>query len=269
MDFTIEIYKGLLRALQNEEYSFQTVAEFLNSPKGNALMLRHDVDARNEHSLRFAQIQQELGIKGTYYFRMVPQSYDEPMIKSIAEMGHEIGYHYEDMDFADGNPEKAINLFEQHLAKLRHIVNVQTICMHGSPLSRYDNRNLWKFYDYRDYGIIGEPYFDIDFNKVFYLTDTGRRWDGNKVSMRDTSWNPDPSEYKVPVRTTTNNSFLEKSFHSTEEVIEAVEKGKLPEKVMMNFHPQRWTDNSLLWCYELLSQNIKNVAKRILKKVRN
>ena len=57
--------------------------------------------------------------------------------------------------------------------------------MHDSPLSKYDNRLLWKYYNYRDYGIIGEPYFDIDFNDVFYLTDTGRRWDGEKVSVRD------------------------------------------------------------------------------------
>ena len=40
-------------------------------------------------------------------------------------------------------------------------------------------------YDYRDYGIIAEPYFDVDFDEVFYLTDTGRRWDGDSVSVRD------------------------------------------------------------------------------------
>ena len=37
----------------------------------------------------------------------------------------------------------------------------------------------------RDFGIIAEPCFDIDFNDVFYLTDTGRRWDGSDVSVRD------------------------------------------------------------------------------------
>jgi hypothetical protein len=34
-------------------------------------------------------------------------------------------------------------------------------------------------------GIIGEPYFDVDFSKMLYLTDTGRRWDGGIVSVRD------------------------------------------------------------------------------------
>ena len=56
---------------------------------------------------------------------------------------------------------------------------------HGSPRSRWDNQKIWQKYDYKKLGIIGEPYFDIDYNQVFYLTDTGRRWDGWKVSVRD------------------------------------------------------------------------------------
>ncbi len=79
----------------------------------------------------------------------------------------------------------AIREFERNLEKLMKISPVKIICMHGSPLSRYDNKKLWEKYDYRDYGIIAEPYFDVDFNEVFYLTDTGKRWDGDSVSVRD------------------------------------------------------------------------------------
>jgi hypothetical protein len=45
--------------------------------------------------------------------------------------------------------------------------------MHGSPLSRINNLDLWQTHDYRDLGIAGEPYLDVDFTQVFYLTDTG------------------------------------------------------------------------------------------------
>ena len=57
--------------------------------------------------------------------------------------------------------------------------------MHGSPRSKWDSRDIWQKYDYKKPGIIAEPYFDINFDEVFYLTDTGRRWDGWKVSLRD------------------------------------------------------------------------------------
>ena len=38
----------------------------------------------------------------------------------------------------------------------------------------------------------------------------------------------------------------------------------LPDKVMLTFHPQRWNDNFYDWTKELILQNSKNLAKRIL-----
>ena len=139
---------------------------------------------------------------------MVPQSFDEKVILKIAGLAHEIGYHYEDMDLVSSRFkaqssklkeeelfDHALLSFETNLKKLREIYPVKTICMHGSPRSRFDNKAIWKKYNYRDYGIVGEPYFDIDFMKVLYLTDTGRRWDGDKVSVRD---KVDSSKFDVP-----------------------------------------------------------------------
>jgi len=80
---------------------------------------------------------------------------------------------------------EAFRDFKENLEKLRKLYPVKTICVHGSPLSKWDNRDLWKRYDYRDFGIIAEPYFDIEFSDVLYLTDTGRRWDGNAFNIRD------------------------------------------------------------------------------------
>ena len=85
--------------------------------------------------------------------------------------------------------EKLIHLgyedFCRNLKRFREIVDVKTICMHGSPMSRYDNRMIWEKYDYRELGIIGEPYFDVDYKEVFYITDTGRRWNHGSASVRD------------------------------------------------------------------------------------
>jgi hypothetical protein len=167
LDFTISIYNKLLKQLINAGYDFQTFQNFTATPKEKTILLRHDVDARKLHSLKFAQIQHKQGIVGTYYFRMIPQSFDEEVVKEITGMGHEIGYHYEDMDFAKGDPHKAIKLFEEHLAKLREVGEVKTICMHGSPLSKYDNRDLWKHYDYRD--MISSPSLILIWTSVTFF----------------------------------------------------------------------------------------------------
>ncbi len=217
-DFTLKAYRSLLDALKDQDYSFQTFSDFINAPEERTIMLRHDVDDRKLHSLEFARIQHQEGIVGTYYFRMVPQSFDERVIREIAAMGHEVGYHYEDMDFANGKPEVAIRLFEEHLEKLRSIVPVSTICMHGSPRSRFDNKDVWMHYNYRDYGIIGELYFDLDFAEVFYLTDTGRRWDGHRVSVRD----------KV-------EDHFGLRFRTTAEIIRFIRGGKLPPRRLLKY----------------------------------
>ena len=248
-DFSIEIYLSLLDELQKSGYQFQTFLDFLHKPAERTIILRHDVDDRKLNALRFARIQFQKGIKGTYYFRMIPKSFDEGIISEIASMGHEIGYHYEDMDFAHGDPAKAINLFKQHLETMRKLVPVSSICMHGSPRSRYDNRDLWNTYDYHDFDVEGEPYFDVDFERVYYLTDTGRRWDGAEFSIRDEVIN-----------------HFGLTFHSTQQIIQAVRNKIFPDKVLFTFHPQRWTDVNHLWLKEKYLQQLKNQVKFWLKK---
>jgi len=265
-DFTLEKYKELLSVLMSAGYSFQTFADYVTKPLDRIVILRHDVDAKKNHSLRFAKIQNELGIKGTYYFRVIPQSFDEEVIRQIAEMGHEIGYHYEDMDFAKGDVKRAKELFESHLLKLRNVSDIKTLCMHGSPMSKFDNREIWKHYDYREYGLIAEPYFDMNFSEVLYLTDTGRRWDGSGVSVRDKAPSEEVNKFaKKDVEPLSSNYH----FSKTSDIIKAAQNGELPDRIMMNFHPQRWTNNPVEWIWELGFQRLKNVAKKAVVKARN
>ena len=82
---------------------FQTFREYIQNPPESSIILRHDVDKLPRNSLKFAQIQNKLGIKGSYYFRIVPQSFNP----QIAELGHEIGYHYEDYGIIGERAKKA------------------------------------------------------------------------------------------------------------------------------------------------------------------
>ena len=137
--------------------------------------------------------------------------------------------------------------------------------MHESPLSTFNNRDIWKKYNYRDLGIIGEPYFDIDFNKVAYYTDTGRMWDGNKYSVRDrvsTSLTLTNTHLNsLPLTNTHYHSPFPK-YHSTQQIISALKNNSFPDKAMLTFHPQRWTDKPIPWTNELLAQGMKNIVKR-------
>lgn len=255
MDFTIRKYKELLLSLQQQGYQFITFEQYCtqNKPTGQWVILRHDVDRKPQNSLATAQIEHSLGIRASYYFRIVPDSNQPEYIRQIAALGHEIGYHYEDMAIANGNAEKAFLHFQQQLAYFRQFYPVRTICMHGAPTSQWDGRELWKQYDYRSVNIIGEPYFDMDFSEVLYLTDTGRCWDGYNVSVRD----------KIPVY---QDEWVKQGlvYHTTNDLIRAIQVGQTPRRLMITTHPQRWTDNCWAWTKELLLQSVKNMIKRII-----
>jgi hypothetical protein len=152
---------------------------------------------------------------------------------------------------------------------------------------------MWKDRNYKEFGIIGEPYFDIDFNKVMYLTDTGRRWDGDKVSIRDKvsgngrgaigdgeekrgegQWARGYREERGQKTEDREQKEIKGrgaiwdlpvlNIHSTEDIIKALKNNQFPEKIMLTIHPQRWTDQWLTWIWELGWQNVKNGVKYFL-----
>ena len=100
---------------------------------------------------------------------------------------------------------------------------------------------------------------------------TGRRWDGDSVSVRDRV-RSHPSEMRFTETSSISRgkegrrgkAFEDLRFRRTWDIIEAADKGLLPDKIMLNTHPQRWTDNRFDWTKELVWQNVKNVVKRIV-----
>ena len=250
-DFTLKSYRLLLSAFQKAGYHFQTFEDFLKHPiEGKTIILRHDVDEKAWNALKMAQLEKDMGVNATYYFRVVQKSNVPEVVTQIATMGHEVGYHYEDLSTAEGDFEKAIVSFEKNLTYFRQYYPVKTVSMHGSSTSKYDNRLLWQRYKLSDFGLIGEPYISLDFDKVYYLTDTGYAWDGGKFATRDI---------------VVNDFGL--TFHSTQQVVECIDSSGFPEKAMILAHTL-WTDNAVQWASLHLREFMRNNVKMLAKKNR-
>jgi len=259
-DFTLHSYKVFLKEMIKNGYTFLTFSawcegKIINTDK--VILLRHDVDKQPRRALNVAKIESELNLQSSFYFRVC--SFNTDIVSEIAALGHEVGYHYEDLSITKGDQKAAIQHFEKQLQRFRQFYPVKTICMHGSPTSAHDNKDLWKAYDYKHYGIIGEPYFDLfgagerpAVADMHYLTDTGRMWNGERFSVRD----------KVDIQ----KSILD--YRTTFDLIDAVQSGKLPDKIMITTHPQRWTDNPAEWLIEYLSQTLKNGIKWLLLRLK-
>lgn len=284
-DFTLIMYRQLLQTIIQAGYSIIPFEDWCDgNAKGHYVILRHDVDLKAVNSLVTAKIESEMGIRASYYFRVVPQSNVPSIIKEIAELGHEIGYHYEDLSLFNGDTEKAISHFEQQLKYFRMFYPVRTICMHGSPASKWDNRDLWKKYNYRDFGIAGEPYFDLLNNEstlaenIVYLTDTARMWDGDKYNVRDkflsiksiiSNSESENDKNKIHNHEESIGSKLNLKIHTTADIINWFVTFENQYVIMITTHPQRWTNNLVEWYFELLKQKIKNLVKKFIVRSRS
>lgn len=250
-DFSFITYSHLLDKLSESGYSFITFEQYClnkNLP-GKFVILRHDVDRIPTNAVVMAKIEHAKNIKASYYFRVADEAYDKRAIKKIISLGHEGGYHYEDLDLTKGDTDLAYESYLKNLTHFKTLFPVRTICMHGSPMSKYDNREVWRKYDYKNQNIIGEPYFDVDYTKLFYITDTGRQWNNASISVRDKV--ESPFNYKIK---------------GTQGLISLLEEEILPDQLMINAHPHRWFDDLIPWTKELIFQNIKNQVKKFLIK---
>jgi hypothetical protein len=289
------MYRKLLEALKEAGYSFLTFEEYCMTPGGKSTVLRHDVDRMPKNALKLAEIETDLGIKGSYHFRVAGSSNAPGIIRQIAGLGHEIAYHYEDMTLAaekEGRNRaitterlaaEAFERFRSSLDYFRQFYPVRVISMHGSPTGLIDNRLVWKYFDYHECDIICEPYFDIDFSETLYMTDTGRRWDGDRYNIRDKAIRAaseangaDLSDWKVRpasgslLRMTEEGLVLRDRYkiHSTSDILKLAESRYLPDRMVINTHPQRWNDGCLPWIWELVAQSVKNRLKKLVIRFR-
>jgi hypothetical protein len=105
-------------------------------------------------------------------------------MSTIAEMGHEVGYHYETLDLCEGDFDEAEALFRRQLKDFREAgIDIQTVCMHGNPRRRKTGytRNSDLFKDRFDvlrqeYDLLGEAYFLPDSEGLEYISDVGIRF---------------------------------------------------------------------------------------------
>lgn len=273
VDFNLQLYIKLITKLLENGYKFYPFKIYRSVSNKKIVILRHDIDRMPQNALKMAEIEAKLGVYGTYYFRINNGKVYDQTIKKIVELGHEVGYHYEEIyttvrkqrrSAIKGNfiyafrgsrkflleeniKREAYELFKKNLSKMRNITEIKTIAMHGNPISRYDNKIMWDDYDYKMLGIVGEPYFDINWNDFGYLTDTGRHWNKEIGNIRD----------KV-------NSRFKLKFKSTNDMIKNIDK--LPDKIMFTIHPERWSDNLWIWTKQLIAQNFKNIIKVIISR---
>lgn len=248
IDFSQKMYRELCGAVNISGYRTVIMGDYFNTADNDKprMFLRHDVDRDPILALEMAQIEQEHNLVSTYFFRVVDSVFTPDIIKSIAGLGMEIGYHYECLDKASGDYAKAIDICKKDLAKLRELYPVKSMAMHGNPLTRWNNRDLWEKYDFKELDIEVAAYLNIDYKKIRYFSDTGRTWEENRGNIYD--YVGDQPQHKLK---------------TTPDLIAFISGHKQDTCILI--HPNRWSDKPSKWLYNWAYDMAGNTAKTLIK----
>jgi hypothetical protein len=155
MPCRLKEYKSLLEEALKKGYEINSIEDFWEKIKDNSikpekkyLILRHDIDTDINTAKEMFDIEKNLNIKSSYYFRL--STLDIHFMKQIEMFGGEASYHYEELAlYAKRNgiftKEQIINniqdiqeLFKSNLEYLREKTNIQMkiVASHGDFINR-------------------------------------------------------------------------------------------------------------------------------------
>jgi hypothetical protein len=245
LDFTLAAFEGFCRTV--DAVPVLTLADTLTQTAplpSPCLILRVDVDYREQHAVQLAQIAAAYRLRGSFYFRCARGIFALDVIRQIAGLGHEVGYHFETLDTCRGDFDAASDLFLQHITLLRQAgFDIRTAAAHGSKpaTSGYDsNLDLLTHRPelFNRAGLLGETTLSIDFERVTYVSDAGWRW------RRYEHYRSGLKGDRTSLRATLNDF------------------RQWPTGLYINFHPQHWFDRPASMAFFRLRHRIGRQLRR-------
>ena len=173
--FTHAAYAYLLDAIDDAGHETLTVREYLSPGRlpERFVVLRHDVDRKPRRAEALARLETDLGVSASYYFH--PSAFRETRAERVEDLGHEVGYHYDDVATARGDLHTARALFTNNLRVFRRACDVDTVSPHAAALSPHENASLWeRGPSFEQFDLLGDADRSVDYVDLAFLSDAGR-----------------------------------------------------------------------------------------------
>lgn len=177
-DFTLPSYRQLIERLNSRWQILRLCDAFAEPFKPDSLILRHDIDISPTLALPMAEIENSVGIRSTYFVALhlyynPHQPKHADVIRTIAKMGHEIGFHYDSNLYPGEQPSP-----EHNLALLdRHIQILQEICSSRVVSIARHNPSIAKDGDpFKTAVKYNNAYDERLFHNTLYISDSCGAW---------------------------------------------------------------------------------------------
>jgi uncharacterized protein YuzE len=176
-NFTLADYRSLIGDLLPRWQIVRVCDAAFDGFRPNTLILRHDIDFSPALALPMAELEHSRGIRSTY-FAALHLHYNANLpahanaLKSISEMGHEIGLHYDSRLYeGKASLEETLALLDTHVQILQEICGyrVRSLVRHNPSISK-DTDPLEKTGQYVN------AYDEKFFQNTVYISDSCRAW---------------------------------------------------------------------------------------------
>lgn len=180
MEFTYKAYENLIKNLIKNGYKISDYHDFINYDK--CAILRHDIDYSVNKALSFAKIENELGVKSTYFILLTAPFYNivlketREKIIIIKESGHDIGLHFDELNYNENYYSlhggiKNVIMHERQIMEEVLGFEIKCVSMHRP------SENTLK----ADYNLSPaiNSYSRTFFNEFKYISDSRRKWREN------------------------------------------------------------------------------------------
>lgn len=164
-EFSFDSYKNLLVDLLSH-FTPKLIKEFTGK-ENKTLFIRHDIDFFVGGWEKIPVIENQLGIKTTYYFllddyNLITNKNYKYIKKYILENGHDVGLHIDFSKIIDTNyVEKSIKILETFLD-----IQIKTITIHR-PNKNKETDILNRYIN---------PFSSLFLNNVEYISESARGW---------------------------------------------------------------------------------------------
>ncbi len=136
--FSYNGYRNFLNKLKN----IGKVSSFNNYDQTTSFILRHDVDLDLKFALKLAEIEFDENLKSTFFILTTAETYNilsrcnKTIIKTISDMGFEIGLHFDPTVYPDLKDEQLMNkmVFEATILENISLEKVNSVSLHNPSI---------------------------------------------------------------------------------------------------------------------------------------
>jgi hypothetical protein len=142
----VKARSSILSSLSQLALNQVNICHVTTSSSSINVSLRHDVDARLDLNLRFAELEYSKNLRGTYYIIIPLEANSDicdynytqlkPFVRYLKEMGHKVGLH--SIAWSHDNPlialQNELNIFSNLLEEPFSLTSKELLCTHhGFP----------------------------------------------------------------------------------------------------------------------------------------